>query len=126
MTLTRPPGRAVARRIHRCLRNAGQVRPLVSAIPHSNVAEGHKVERGRGTGGNMIVISYESGRVGRYMHLLPRNRQGVVVQRDDEVVAGQLIGACNDTGRSRGPHLHYDLKVVDGDFVDPVKGHDCE
>ena len=40
--------------------------------------------------------------------------------------AGQLLGACNDTGRSGDPHLHYDLRNEAGEYVDPVEGHDCE
>ena len=98
---------------------------VIAGIPNAEMPEGHKVRSGFGTGGNMIVVTYESGRQARFLHLLPRNRQGVVVQVGDEVSAGQLLGACNDTGNSDGPHLHYDL-MEDGQYLDPVAAHDCE
>ena len=97
----------------------------VTAIPREHMAEGERVMSGPGTGGNMIVVTYESGRVARFMHLLPRDRDGILVGVDQAVAVGEVLGACNDTGRSVGPHLHYDLKE-NGDFVDPVQGHDCE
>ena len=78
-----------------------------------------------GSGGNMIVVTYESGRIARFMHLLPRNRQGVRVTVGQRVAAGHLLGACNDTGHSDDAHLHYDLKE-NGVYVDPVRAHDCE
>ena len=80
---------------------------------------------GFGTGGNMIVVTCESGRIARHLHLLPKNSGGIVVEDDQEVAAGQLLGACNDTGNSDGPHLHYDLTEND-EYVDPLQGHDCK
>ena len=98
----------------------------VTRIPNENMAEGTFVERGQpGSGGNMIEVTYDSGRAARFMHLLPRDRDGILVQVDQSVAAGELLGACNDTGHSYAPHLHYDLKENDS-FVDPVQGHDCE
>ena len=78
-----------------------------------------------GSGGNMIVVTYDSGRIGRFMHLLPKDRQGVMVTMGQRVEAGQLLGACNETGHSRSAHLHYDLKE-NGAYVDPVGVYDCE
>ena len=98
----------------------------VTRIPTENMLEGTFVASGPGTGGNMIEVIYESGRRARFLHLLPRARAGIVVEREQTVAAGQLLGACNDTGRSYGPHLHYDLKDAAGEYVDPVEGHDCE
>jgi Peptidase family M23 len=36
------------------------------------------------------------------------------------VTAGAVIGRVGSTGRSTGPHLHYETRI-DGDAVDPVR-----
>jgi len=38
----------------------------------------------------------------------------------DIIRIGQVIGAVGSTGRSTGPHLHYETRI-DGDAVDPQK-----
>ena len=38
----------------------------------------------------------------------------------DVIKIGQVIGAVGSTGRSTGPHLHYETRI-DGDAVDPQK-----
>ena len=37
---------------------------------------------------------------------------------DDEVAAGQLLGAMGSTGRTTGPHLHFEARM-DGTATDP-------
>lgn len=58
--------------------------------------------------GNMIEIDHGNGLITRYGHL---SRIGVQV--GDTVQRGQPIGLIGSTGRSTGPHLHYELRLND-------------
>jgi murein DD-endopeptidase MepM/ murein hydrolase activator NlpD len=42
------------------------------------------------------------------------------VRVGDTIKIGQVIGAVGSTGRSTGPHLHYETRI-DGEAVDPQK-----
>lgn len=58
--------------------------------------------------GNMIEIDHGNGLITRYAHL-----SKIGVQVGDTVLRGQLIGLVGSTGRSTGPHLHYELRLDD-------------
>ncbi|CAN5430013.1 hypothetical protein BH10ACI1_BH10ACI1_25190 [soil metagenome] len=58
--------------------------------------------------GNMIEIDHGNGLTTRYGHL-----SKVEVAVGDQVQRGQLIGLIGTTGRSTGPHLHYELRLND-------------
>jgi murein DD-endopeptidase MepM/ murein hydrolase activator NlpD len=58
--------------------------------------------------GNMIEIDHGNGLTTRYGHL-----SKVEIQVGDTVQRGQLIGLVGSTGRSTGPHLHYELRLND-------------
>lgn len=63
--------------------------------------------------GNVVEISHGRGLVTRYAHMSRFNtRVGT------EVEAGDVIGAIGNTGRSTGPHLHFEVRV-DGRAVNP-------
>lgn len=66
-----------------------------------------------GTHGNYIVIDHGRGIRTRYLHLHKR-----LVDAGDRVKKGDLIGLLGSTGRSTGPHLHYEV-IVNGRPVDP-------
>ena len=63
--------------------------------------------------GNLVVIDHGMGVETKYGHL---NR--IEVKVGDKVIRGQEIGALGNTGRSTGPHLHYEV-VVNKHAVDP-------
>jgi murein DD-endopeptidase MepM/ murein hydrolase activator NlpD len=58
--------------------------------------------------GNMIEIDHGNGLATRYGHL-----SKIEVQVGDVITRGQLIGLVGSTGRSTGPHLHYELRLND-------------
>lgn len=79
-------------------------------------ADGVVTEQGYTAGfGNYIEIDHGNSFLTRYLHL-----QSKKVQRGDRVARGQVIGLLGNTGRSTGPHLHYELQYRDRP-VDPAK-----
>ena len=63
--------------------------------------------------GNVVVIRHASGLETTYAHLKERN-----VQTGDYVSAGDVIGLGGSTGRSTGPHLHFETRY-EGYAFDP-------
>ncbi len=72
-------------------------------------AKGVVVKAGwQGGYGNLIEIDHGNGLTTRYGHL-----SKIGVQIGDTVERGQLIGLVGSTGRSTGPHLHYEIRFAD-------------
>lgn len=68
-----------------------------------------------GAYGICITVDHGNGIVTRYAHL-----QKSLVRVGDYVQRGDVIGALGNTGRSTGPHLHYEV-VLNGTPVDPMR-----
>jgi murein DD-endopeptidase MepM/ murein hydrolase activator NlpD len=64
--------------------------------------------------GNLIMVDHGGGIVTRYAHL-----RRIEVKKDATVSAGQRIGQVGATGRTTGPHLHFEVRI-DGHPVDPT------
>ena len=65
--------------------------------------------------GRMVEIDHGNGLSTRYGHL-----SEIGVKVGDPIKIGQVIGAVGSTGRSTGPHLHYETRI-DGEAVDPAE-----
>jgi len=63
--------------------------------------------------GNMVAVYHANGITSRYGHL-----SRVAVQQGQRIKRGDQIGYAGSTGRSTGPHVHYELRVNDQP-VDP-------
>ena len=61
--------------------------------------------------GNLVIIRHKNGLETWYGHLTRSN-----VQENEYVKAGQVIGYGGNTGRSTGPHLHYEVRYFDQTF----------
>jgi murein DD-endopeptidase MepM/ murein hydrolase activator NlpD len=72
-------------------------------------AKGTVAFAGRKQGyGNCVEIDHGNGLMTRYAHM---SRLGAVVGQS--VAAGDTIGAIGSTGRSTGPHLHFEVRIGD-------------
>ena len=61
------------------------------------------------------VIDHGKGIATRYGHM-----SEILVKVGQSIRIGQTIGKIGSTGRSTGPHLHYETRI-EGDAVDPQK-----
>ena len=65
--------------------------------------------------GNMVEVDHGRGLVTRYAHT-----SKIMVHAGDLVKRGQTIALVGTSGRSTGPHLHFEV-MVDGVLQDPAK-----
>lgn len=68
-----------------------------------------------GAYGNMVEVAHAQGLVTRYAHL-----QAMTVKPGQRLRAGDRVGLLGSTGRSTGPHLHYEV-LYRGQAMHPVK-----
>ena len=65
--------------------------------------------------GNNVVISHADGRLTRYAH-----NSKLLVKAGQHVEQGEPIALSGSTGRSTGPHVHFEI-YINGSAVDPLK-----
>jgi len=65
--------------------------------------------------GNIVRISHGSGLETRYAHA-----SKLLVKEGERVKKNQVIALVGNTGRSTGPHLHYEIRM-NGESLDPRK-----
>jgi len=75
-------------------------------VSHAGYAVGYGVS---------VYLEHAQGIETRYGHM-----SWMSVREGEKVTAGQVIGYVGSTGRSSGPHLHYET-LVDGIRINPVR-----
>ena len=68
-----------------------------------------------GAYGNMVDVLHANGFTTRYAHM-----QSIEVKPGDVLVRQQKVGTLGNTGRSTGPHLHYEV-IYNGVAMHPAK-----
>ncbi|TVQ99436.1 MAG: M23 family metallopeptidase [Desulfovibrionales bacterium] len=99
------------REMHRGLDIAGPI-----GTPIYSTATGTVLSAGKeGAYGKVVTIDHGGGIVTLYAHM-----HRIIVTVDQEVSRGELIGYMGNTGRTTGPHLHYEVRL-NGIPVDPMR-----
>lgn len=80
------------------------------------MAEGKviKVEYSNKGYGNLVVVDHGNGFQSKYAHL-----NKIYVKKGDHLAINDTLGEVGSTGRSTGPHLHYEI-LYKGQNVDPM------
>ena len=65
--------------------------------------------------GNMVEIEHANGITTRYAHM-----SAILASVGQSVTSGTVVGRIGSTGRSTGPHLHYETRIND-EPVDPAR-----
>lgn len=87
--------------------------PMGTAIAAG--ADGQVVFAGeRGSYGNLVILRHDNGFYSYYGHC-----SKLLVTVGQSVTQGQIIAAVGSTGRSTGPHCHFELRY-DGSPIDPL------
>ncbi len=104
--------------IHKVVRlHAGVDWAAPTGTPVYAVAPGQITLAGDGKGyGNLVIIKHPGGLETRYAHL---NKFAPTAKKGALVAQGEVIGYVGTTGRSTGPHLHFETRQ-DGKPIDPM------
>ena len=102
-------------------RHQGVDLPLAMGTPVKAAFDGRvRLSRYVSGYGNLVIIRHENGLETFYGHLSKR-----LVKAGDWISAGQEIGLGGSTGRSSGPHLHFETRYL-GYAFDPQRIFDFE
>lgn len=94
-------------------RHTGWDQQAPVGTPVAAIGRGEVVFAGRlDIRGNYILIDHGYGIFSGYAHLSQVN-----VERGQSIEKGQIIGLSGNTGRSSGPHLHWEI-AVNGEWID--------
>jgi murein DD-endopeptidase MepM/ murein hydrolase activator NlpD len=90
-------------------------KPIGTAVHAAGNAVVESIAQGGGKGGT-VVLDHGQEIKTQYAHL-----SKILVNKGDRVQKGQPIGQVGNTGKSTGPHLHYEVRVK-GIPIDPRQG----
>lgn len=63
--------------------------------------------------GNVVVIEHDFGYRGKKLYTLYAHLSAAYVVRDQTVSSGDLIGLIGNTGRVTGPHVHFEVRMIE-------------
>jgi murein DD-endopeptidase MepM/ murein hydrolase activator NlpD len=75
--------------------------------PIFSAGDGNVIHQSKNSGyGNLTIVQHSNGLVTYYAH-----QQKFMVKENDRVKAGDLIGEVGSSGKSTGPHLHFEVRT---------------
>jgi len=99
------------RRMHQGLDLAGEIGLKIFATGDGIIISAEDSKNGYG---KEVIIDHGFGYLSRYAHM-----QRIDVERGQSVKRGQYLGRLGSTGRSTGPHLHYEI-IYENKTVNPM------
>lgn len=94
--------------------------PIIAAGPGKVVWSGYGLVSGRfdpdDPYGNAVMIRHKFGFQGLNLYTVYAHLDSVEVVQDQLVESGQLLGFSGTTGKTSGPHLHFEVRQKEGDF----------
>ena len=107
-------------KILKALQEKGAMRPgdiaAAAGTAINAAADGTVLFAGvKGTYGNLVILSHSNGFLTYYAHC-----SKLLVNVGDSVTQGQPIAAVGSTGRSTGPHCHFEVRIG-GTAVNPLQ-----
>lgn len=98
-------------KVHKGIDIAGNIGDPIKAALDGKVIEAYYSS----SYGNVITIEHGNGIQTLYAHC-----SKLLAKEGQEVKRGDIIAKIGNTGRSTGPHLHFELKV-NGSAINPIK-----
>jgi|19_taG_2_1085344.scaffolds.fasta_scaffold01241_12 murein DD-endopeptidase MepM/ murein hydrolase activator NlpD len=98
-------------RFHRGIDFAGRYGAGIPAIASGQVV---KISKGYRGCGHYVVVKINEDIFNKYCHM-----SNIYVKRGDSIEKGDLVGSVGSTGRSTGPHLHFEVTDSSGVQLDP-------
>ena len=105
--------------------HAGQDFAAPVGTPIYAAAAGKVVTAGMDEGVGTVTIEHQIDGQTWYTSYMHMYEDGIYVKKGDTVTAGQLIAGVGNTGRSSGPHMHFEVRTkndtADESTVEPQK-----